>query len=121
MIIAEKEEYYVQDLLKRAAFLVTDYSSVSCDYVYMKKPMVYYQFDAEEFSEKQYAESQYFTYERDGFGPIAKTLEDVEKELAEACRNKFSMKPEYESRTEKFFQYFGHQHCEKTYQLVEKL
>ena len=121
VIIAEKEEYFVQDLLKKAAFLITDYSSVSCDYVYMKKPMVYYQFDAEEFSEKQYAESEYFTYKDQGFGPIATTLKEVEKELLEACRNEFAMKPEYERRTEAFFEYFGHQHCEKTYELVEKL
>lgn len=43
--VVGKDEYFVQDLLKEAVFLITDYSSVCCDYAYMKKPMVYFQFD----------------------------------------------------------------------------
>ena len=121
VIIAKKEEYYVQDLLKRAAFLVTDYSSVSCDYVYMKKPMVYFQFDGEKFAREQYPESEYFTYKDNGFGPVAHTLEEVETEIVDACKNQFRMKEEYEKRTNEFFKYFGHDHCERTYQLIEKL
>ena len=121
VIIAKKEEYYVQDLLKRAAFLVTDYSSVSCDYVYMKKPMVYFQFDGEKFAKEQYPESEYFTYKDNGFGPVAHTLEEVETEIVDACKNQFRMKEKYEKRTNEFFKNFGHDHCERTYQLIEKL
>ena len=121
VMIAEKEEFFVQDLLKRAAFLITDYSSVSCDYVYMKKPMIYFQFDAEEFAEKQYAESSYFTYEKNGFGPVVSTREEVIRAIQEAYMNGFQMDPEYEKRTTEFFKYFGNKHCEMTYKLVDEL
>ena len=119
--IVGKEECFIQDLLKEAIFLITDYSSVCCDYAYMKKPMVYFQFDKKEFAKKQYAESEYFTYEKDGFGPIVFTQKEVLDELRKACENNFKMGKEYCDRVEKFYGYFGHDHCEKTYQLIKAL
>lgn len=87
----------------------------------MKKPMVYFQFDKKEFAKKQYAESEYFTYEKDGFGPIVFTQKEVLDELRKACENNFKMDKEYCDRVEKFYGYFGHDHCEKTYQLIKAL
>lgn len=121
VLIAEKEEYFVQDLLKQAVFLVTDYSSVSCDYVYMKKPMVYFQFDATEFSEKQYAESEYFTYESNGFGPVVYTRDQVIEEIINSYERNFEINKKYLERVQEFFPNFGHDHCEKTFELIKEL
>lgn len=121
IIVAEKEMFFVQDLLKQAAFLITDYSSVACDYAYMKKPMLYFQFDAEEFSQKQYAESAYYTYEKNGYGPIAVTFEDVMAEIRKSYENGFQMEEKYIERVNDFFGQFGKEHCEKTYKLIEEL
>lgn len=119
--IAEKEEYFVQDLLKQAAFLVTDYSSVACDYAYMKKPMLYFQFDAEEFAQKQYAESEYYTYEENGYGPVVHTTQEVIDSIEDSYQNGFVMEQKYLDRVNAFFKNFGKDHCEKTYQLIEEL
>lgn len=62
MRIVGREGGDVQALLKSAAFLVTDYSSIAFDFAYMYKPMVYFQFDQERFREGQYP-SGYFRYE----------------------------------------------------------
>lgn len=121
VIIAEKEDYFVQDLLKQAAFLITDYSSVVFDYAYMKKPMVYFQFDAEEFSQKQYAESCYYTYRKNGFGPIAHTLNEVICEIKKSNEKHFVMEKKYIDRVETFFGNFEKNHCEKTYKLIDEL
>ena len=121
VIIAEKEDYFVQDLLKQAAFLVTDYSSVAFDYAYMKKPMVYFQFDADEFSEKQYAESKYYTYQQNGFGPIVHTVEEVVHEIEKSHQNQFQIEQKYRDRVENFFVSFDTTHCEKTYKLIDEL
>ena len=67
----------VQDLLRRAAFLITDYSSIAMDFAYMEKPLLYYQFDLDDFRQHQYA-AGYFDYSRDGFGPVCSSLEEVE-------------------------------------------
>lgn len=51
--------------------MVTDYSSVAFDFAYMKKSLVYAQFDREAFFEGQTYDEGYFNYETDGFGPYA--------------------------------------------------
>lgn len=74
--VADFEHYDVQDLLKRAALLITDYSSVFFDFAYMRKPVLFYQFDEKEFREKQYAEG-YFNYHNTVLGKWADTEEGL--------------------------------------------
>lgn len=119
--IASERDDDVQDLLKRASYLVTDYSSVVFDYAYMKKPCCYYQFDAEEFAQKQYAESEYYTYERDGFGPVCTELDEVLDDLEAAHSAGFAMAPRYRERVERFFPSFGKDHCEQTFRIIDAL
>lgn len=119
--VAAKEEYFVQDLLKRAAFLITDYSTIACDYAYMKKPMLYFQFDAEEFAQKQYAESSYYTYRENGYGPIMYTLPEVISGIKNSYKKGFLMEQKYVDRVDDFFKDFGKDHCKKTYQIIDEL
>ena len=63
------KNYDVQDLLKRSKILITDYSSVFYDFAYMKKEVIYYQFDYNDFFKKHY-EIGNFNFEKNGFGPI---------------------------------------------------
>ncbi|WP_368503235.1 CDP-glycerol glycerophosphotransferase family protein [Alkalihalophilus sp. As8PL] len=42
-------EQNVQDLLKSSQMMITDFSSVSFDFTYMSKPVIYYHFDQESF------------------------------------------------------------------------
>lgn len=121
IIIAKKEEYFIQDLLKQAAFLITDYSSVAIDYGYMKKAMLYYQFDAEEFAEKQYSNSKYYNFEEDGFGPIVNRLEDVVDTLKKSYQHGFIMEQQYVDRVNRFFPSFDTKHCERTYEIISGL
>lgn len=119
--IAKKEDYFVQDLLKEAAFLITDYSSVAFDYAYMKKPMLYFQFDADEFSKIQYAESDLYTYEQNGFGPVVYTEEEVVREVKKSIDNHLQIDELYLKRVEDFFVDFGKEHCKNTYELISEL
>lgn len=119
--IAYESDYDVQDLLKRASYLITDYSSIVFDYAYMKKPCCYYQFDAEEFSQKQYAECDYYTYEQNGFGPIFFELDDVLDDMETSHANGFHMLQEYVERVNAFFPSFGTDHCRQTFEIIEAL
>lgn len=72
----------------RAAVLVTDYSSVAFNAAYMDRPVLYYQFDAERmFKGGHVGRAGYFSYERDGFGPVAYDLATAESHLAEVLQN----------------------------------
>ena len=61
-------------LFAKTALLVTDYSSVAFEIAYIEKPVIYYQFDAEQFyGGGHLGFAGYFDFARDGFGPICET------------------------------------------------
>lgn len=72
VIIAKHDEYDVQTLLKESKLLITDYSSVAFDFGYMRKPVIYYQFDDMKYYKDHYP-SGYFIYDKHGFGPLVKS------------------------------------------------
>lgn len=64
----------VQELLARAAVTVTDYSSQAFESAYLERPVVYYQFDRDEFfSGAHVYRKGTWDYETDGFGPVTLT------------------------------------------------
>ncbi len=111
------EQYDIQELLKSAALLVTDYSSVHFDFAYMNKPVIYYQFDREEFFDRQYKQAD-FGAERDGFGPVVfeenKLLEELEMSYAED----FVLKEQYYKRMRDFYQIYDDRNCERVYKAI---
>ncbi|MBP0726091.1 CDP-glycerol glycerophosphotransferase family protein [Bacillus sp. RG28] len=52
--IVRQGEETVQSLLKRSDLLITDYSTVSFDFSYMEKPVIFYQFDYDRFYYEHY-------------------------------------------------------------------
>ena len=120
VILASWRDYDVQQLLMRCSLLVTDYSSVFFDAGYMEKPVIYYQFDQEEFRKFHYQEG-YFSYEEHGFGPVVQT-EDTLVEAVRACAgNDFRMQEKYRKRLEAFYPVRDEQNCERTYQILRRM
>ncbi|ELF7387106.1 CDP-glycerol glycerophosphotransferase family protein, partial [Campylobacter coli] len=60
----------MQELFCRSSLMITDYSSVAFDMAVLKKPVLYYQFDKDEFFIKHLYAKGYFDYEKDGFGKV---------------------------------------------------
>ena len=90
-----------QELLLRGSLLVTDYSNIFFDFAYMKKPIIYTQFDF-----KQYNENSYFNYKKDGFGPIYDDIEKTVNGIIESMENNCLLKSKYLRRIKKYFTYF---------------
>ena len=120
IILASWRDYDVQTLLMRCNLLITDYSSVYFDAGYMAKPVIYFQFDKEEFRKFHYQEG-YFSYERHGFGPVVETEDEVLENLLSYVQSGFRMPPEYERRLDAFFPVRDEKNCERTYQIISKL
>ncbi len=110
----------VQTLLKESVYLITDFSSIAMDFAYMKKRLLYYQFDVEDFRRGQYAEG-YFSYEQDGFGKVCYTLEETLDELSAAIEDGFSNPACYSEREQAFFDLCDDKNCERTYHAVKEL
>lgn len=110
-----------QKQFAECALLVTDFSSVFFDFGYLKKPVVYSQFDKEEFFAAHSYSEGYFSYEENGFGPVCRDLEStvdaIIKELENDCKNS----PEYIKRIEDFYPFFDEKSCERVYKSVCEL
>ena len=85
------------------------------DFAYLGKPIIYAQFDQNEFFGGNHAYSKgYFDYKKDGFGEIANNLEATINLLISYIQNDCKIKDEYKKRIDKFFAYRDHQNCERT-------
>ncbi|WP_125142905.1 CDP-glycerol glycerophosphotransferase family protein [Clostridium transplantifaecale] len=118
--IVKRFDKNIQDLLKEASFMITDYSSVSVDFAYMKKPLIYFQFDQEKFK-KWHGKKGYFSYQDNGFGPIAENAESVIKFLKKSYEKDFRLDKLYEERAEEFFPLWDCKNCERIFKVVDNM
>ena len=120
IIIASNKIYDVQTLLMESVFLITDYSSIFMDFAYMKKPMIFYQFDKKEYREKHLQEG-YFSYEKDGFGEVIEELSTLKLVLEEYIKNNFKIKKEYLKKEQIFFEINDKNNSERNYKEIKKI
>ncbi len=118
--IANKDFYDVQTLLIESKLLISDYSSVHFDFAYMDKPLIYYQFDKDDFFSKHYKKG-YFSYEKHGFGPVLETEDEVVAFVEKAFENNFAVEDEYRRRTNEFFILKDTKNCERIYNEIISL
>lgn len=120
IVFADFVHYNVQNLLKESMLLITDYSSVFFDFAYMQKPVLYYQFDEDEYRKRHYSQG-YFDYRRDGFGEVVteetELLDLLEEYLAGDCH----LKPVYQKRIDGFFSLHDDKNCERIFREIKNL
>lgn len=119
IIIADKKHYDVQQLLKESDLLVTDYSSVYFDFAYMRKPIVFYLFDYEQYRKEHYALGWYDYF--NGIGVATKTEEDCITQIEEAIKAKCTMPEVYKQRAEQWFPYRDQNNCQRVYEAICQL
>jgi len=74
--VVKQGEETVQNLLRSHSMLLTDYSTVSFDFAYMNKPVLFYQFDYDDFYSKHYNEGP-INHKKDLFGERVETEKEV--------------------------------------------
>ncbi len=118
--IADRNSYDVQDLLMRSKLLITDYSSVFFDFAYMNKPVIYFQFDKQQYRENHYVEG-YFSYEDDGFGPCFERIEDMKQYIYDMVDNQCPQPEKYNCRVNEFFDLRDNHNCERIYNALKEI
>lgn len=99
-------------LLRTCDLLVTDYSSVQFDVAYVGTPMVYCQFDAQDYSTGHSAFS-WFEAKRDGFGPVTADAESTVKAIEAYADNGFAREPVYDDRASAVFAHHDDRNAER--------
>jgi len=108
----------VQKMIKESNLLITDYSSVSWDFFYLDKPVIFYQFDAEDYLSYR---GSYLDINEDIFGDQTDskyTLIDLIKLYIE---NDFQAKEKYKKAKQSFFKYSDQSNCKRIYQEIMRL
>ena len=113
---------YVQDVLARAAAMVTDYSSLGFEAAFLDVPLVYFQFDAASFFDGTHVGRRgYFDYGRDGFGPVAEDVPGVEAALEQIGEADYTSAPVHRGRAEEAFVTRDERNCERVFRAMQAL
>lgn len=111
----------VQDLLRKGSLLITDFSSIFTDFAYMYKPIIYYQYDAEQFYKKHVNidfNTSYFSFKKDGYGEIIDNEDALIEIIKGYIDNGFKMKSDYKNRVTNSFILHDKNNCERIYEQI---
>lgn len=100
------------EVLNDSSLLITDYSSCAFDFAYLKKPVIYYHFNHNEFQNKT---ESYFSHDEMGFGPVVKNIEELKKTVISMIENDCVMDDDYQKRVDEFFKYIDGGNSKRVY------
>ena len=109
------------EVISLSSMLVTDYSSISMDFAYLKKPIVYAQFDEDLFFKEQGLSKGYFDYKRDGFGPVTDNYDSTIEAIIEYIAKNCQTEDKYLARSSEFFAFHDKENCARVYDAITKV
>ncbi len=115
-------DFSYRDTFAKSSLVLTDYSSVVFDFAYLRKPILYYQGDHEEFFSGEHTYTKgYFDYERDGFGEVTYSLDETVEQLISYMECNCTLKDKYRQRMDNFFAFNDHKSCKRIYKKIRSL
>lgn len=94
-------EYDINELLMKSMVVVSDYSSVTTDYLLLDRPIIYYCFDLEHYLKED--RDVYWDYESITPGPKAHTFDEFRKYLVDVLSGKDDYKLERKRVRDMFY------------------
>lgn len=121
VLLPQPEASYAT-IFAQSKLIVTDYSSAILDFAYLRKPILYAQFDLAQFTSGAHTYLPgYFDHQNEAFGEITTTLEETVDALLQAIEQDCPLKPIYRERMDAFFAFNDKGNCERIYQSVSHL
>lgn len=105
----------VKSILSESSLLITDYSSVIFDFHYLDKPVMFYQFDLEDYLKHR---GSYVNMRTDLLGPTATTSEDLIALIKEYIKREFKAEQRYKIKSKKYYRYFDRNNSERIYKEI---
>ncbi|KAF2419962.1 CDP-glycerol glycerophosphotransferase family protein [Microbacterium sp. B35-30] len=106
----------VRDVIARARVMVTDYSSIAFNMGFLQRPVVYYQFDANEYYRNHTERPGYFDYATHGFGPVTETADEAAAAVGAALEGDLDSK--YAARAAATFPVRDGQNSRRVYEAM---
>lgn len=108
------------ELFRKCSIFITDYSSTHFDVAFLKKAIIYYQFDKEKFYDSHY-DMGYFDYEKDGFGDVAYNEAEIVEHIISYIDNNCNIKEKYKEIIEGTFKYLDSNNSERIYKEIKSI
>ncbi|GGF31073.1 hypothetical protein GCM10010954_32800 [Halobacillus andaensis] len=110
-------ERTVQDLLLENSLMITDYSSVSFDFNYMSKPVVFYHFDRDSFFRKGILRPVEETF----LGDICYSEDELVQRITEYIKGDFTEKEEFANKKHLIFSEIDKNNCQRVYNRIQEI
>ena len=118
--VADLDNTDLQGLMKTSEMIITDYSSVFFDMAYMKKPIIFFQFDENDFRRYHYEEG-WFSYRDSHFGEVCVEPAEVIKTLRRYIQNGYAVSEEYLKEHKETFAIYDTSNAERIYKEVRNI
>lgn len=112
----DKERY--QTLFNNGSLMITDYSSVSFDFAYLYKPVLYYHYGSDYHFD---LEDSYFDYDTMGFGEVVNTEEELVDVTIRYIENDCELGEEYSKRVSDFFIFTDKNNCKRVHDKIKEI
>lgn len=106
----------LNQLLMECSMMITDYSSAAWDVYYQSKPVLFYQFDLEQYNETN---GSYIDMEKELFGDRCTQKEELIQLIHAYAQNGFQEKEAYTLMRKDYFAYCDHDNCKRTYEFIK--
>ena len=106
----------LNQLLMSCSMMITDYSSACWDAYYLEKPILFYQFDLEQYNETN---GSYVDMEKDLFGDRCTKQDELINLIREYAENGFQEKEAYAAMRKDLFVARDHNNCKRTYEYIK--
>ena len=106
------------ELISKSNIMITDYSSVSWDFFYLGKPIIFYRFDVDKYNKDR---GSYISLEKNIIGDVAFNHNDTIMYLSDIINNNYSTKKKYLAFRDQIFPFSDHNHCFKIYDETKKI
>ena len=108
-------------IFSTGALMVTDFSSTFFDFGYLGKPTVYSQFDKDTFFESHSYTEGYFSYEKDGFGPVCYDLDTTVDAIIASLDRDCEIEDKYLDRIKSFYGFTDKNNCKRIYDAIKAM
>jgi CDP-glycerol glycerophosphotransferase len=108
----------VQDMIINTGMLISDYSSISFDFAFLEKPVIFYQFDREKFLKVRHG--AFIDYKTELFGPVIEDLTALNHYVKTYIDNSYQMNDEDKYKAKRYFTYHDAKNSERIFNAINK-
>lgn len=110
-------EIPLNKLMMESNMMITDYSSTGWDMFYMRKPVIFYQFDMRRYLEGQ---GSHIDMEKDLFGERVDEIDDLLPIIEDYIEKDFVLKDKYAKMHTTAFEYVDHDNSKRIVEMIKR-